>query len=392
MVRRARLACVCTSAGRGKWRMSKHDGRPEREQDRGQGRGDTPGVSGGMSRREAVAIGTGLMATPIIASMARAVQPEKTPSSAPSGQTGRAGAGGNTPATPGLKNPLEGYPKPPFKEQTQPWPGLTSKMEPRPDHGEKSYRGSGKLAGRRALITGGDSGIGRAAAIAFAREGADVAINFLPQEESDAREVIELIQAEGRKGIALPGDIRSEEFCVRLVEDAAKQLGGLDVLVNNAAMQKYKETLEEVTTEQFDDTFKTNIYAMFWITKAALKHLPSGASIICTTSIQAYDPSPWILDYAMTKGAIANFVKGLSKQLVPKGIRVNGVAPGPIWTPLQPSGGQSPEKLVTFGEDTPFKRPGQPAELAATYVLLASNDSSYVSGEVHGVTGGHPTA
>jgi NAD(P)-dependent dehydrogenase (short-subunit alcohol dehydrogenase family) len=265
-------------------------------------------------------------------------------------------------------------------------------MIPRPDHGEKSYRGSGKLAGRRALITGGDSGIGRAAAIAFAREGADVAFNYLPVEEPDAREVVGLIRAEGRRAVPLPGDIRDEAFCQRLVSDAAGALGGLDILVNNAAQQVYQESLEDITTEQMDSTFRTNVYAMVWITKAALPYLRPGSSIICTSSINAYDPSPGILDYAMTKGAIAIFVKGLSKQLIPKGIRVNGVAPGPVWTPLQPSGGQRPDRLVTFGKDTPFGRPGQPAELAATYVLLASNDSSYVSGEIHGVTGGHPTA
>jgi len=284
------------------------------------------------------------------------------------------------------------YPKPPFKRQHQDPPGLASKMEPRPDHGEKSYRGFGKLAGRKALITGGDSGIGRAAAIAFAREGADVAIGYLPVEEPDANEVVELIRAEGRKAIPLPGDIRDEAFCKKLVDDTVAGLGGLDILVNNAGQQVYRESLLDVTTEQMESTFRTNVFAMVWITKAALPHLKPGASIICTASINAYDPSPGILDYAMTKGAIAIFVKGLSKQLVPKGIRVNGVAPGPVWTPLQPSGGQSMDKLVNFGADTPFGRPGQPAELAATYVLLAGNDSSFVSGEIHGVTGGHPTA
>ena len=247
------------------------------------------------------------------------------------------------------------------------------------------------LAGRR-LITGGDSGIGRAAAIAFAREGADVAVGYLPVEEPDAQEVVELIKAEGRKAIALPGDIRDENFCKRLVADAVSGMGGLDILVNNAAKQVYVESLADISTEQFDATFRTNVYSMFWITKAALPHLQPGSSIICTTSINAYDPSPGILDYAMTKGAIAIFIKGLSKQLLPKGIRVNGVAPGPIWTPLQPSGGQSPEKLEQFGANVPMGRPGQPAELAATYVFLASQQASYVSGEIYGITGGHPTA
>jgi NAD(P)-dependent dehydrogenase (short-subunit alcohol dehydrogenase family) len=293
---------------------------------------------------------------------------------------------------PPMQNPLNQFPKPPFKQQHQDPPGLASKMEPRPDHGEKSYRGSGKLTGRRALITGGDSGIGRAAAIAFAREGADVAFGYLPVEQPDADEVIELIRDEGRKVVPLPGDIRDEKFCKKLVDDAVDQLGGLDILVSNAAKQVYQESLLDITTEQLDATFRTNVYAMVWITKAALPHLQPGASIICTTSINAYDPVPGILDYAMTKGAIAIFIKGLSKQLISKGIRVNGVAPGPVWTPLQPSGGQSPDKLVTFGSDVPMKRPGQPAELAATYVLLASQQSSYVSGEIYGITGGHPIA
>jgi hypothetical protein len=291
-----------------------------------------------------------------------------------------------------MQDPRKQYPKPPFKKQHQDPPGLASKMHPRPDHGESSYKGSGKLAGRKALITGGDSGIGRAAAIAFAREGADVAFGYLPVEQPDADEVIELIRGAGRKVIPLPGDIRDENFCKQLVADATSQLGGLDILVSNAATQVYQESLLDISTEQLDATFRTNVYAMFWITKAALPHLKPGASIICTTSINAYDPSPGILDYAMTKGAIAIFIKGLAKQLISKGIRVNGVAPGPIWTPLQPSGGQSPEKLVKFGSDVPMGRPGQPAELAATYVLLASQQSSYVTGEIYGITGGHPIA
>jgi len=291
-----------------------------------------------------------------------------------------------------VRDPLTMYARPPFAKQLQEAPGLASKMVPIPDHGELSYRGSGKLVGRRALITGGDSGIGRAAAIAFAREGADVAINYLPFEQSDADEVLKLISAEGRKAVALPGDIRDETFCRRMVAEAAKALGGLDILVNNAGQQVYKESLEEISTEQLESIFRTNVFAMVWITQAALEHLKPGSSIICTTSIQAYDPSPGILDYAMTKAANAIFVKGLSKQLLPKGIRVNGVAPGPIWTPLQSSGGVSQDKLVTFGDSTPFGRPGQPSELAATFVLLASQASSYVSGEIQGVTGGHPTA
>jgi hypothetical protein len=338
-----------------------------------------------LTRREMVAAGTGLLASPLLAAFGN-VAAASTDS-----QTGGALSAPPDPAMT-LKNPLEGYPKPPFKPQHQNPPGLACKMDPRPDHGETTYRGSGKLPGRKALITGGDSGIGRAAAIAFAREGADVAFGYLPVEEPDAKEVVSLIQAEGRKAIPLPGDIRDESFCKKLVSDAASALGGLDIVVSNAAKQVYHESILDIPTEDFDATFRTNVYAMFWIVKAAIPHLTPGSTIICTTSINAYDPSPGILDYAMTKGAIAIFIKGLSKELISKGIRVNGVAPGPIWTPLQPSGGQSIDGLVKFGEQTPFGRPGQPAELAATYVLLASNESSYVSGEIHGVTGGHPKA
>lgn len=290
------------------------------------------------------------------------------------------------------KNRSKNYPKPPFKKQPQEWPGLASKMDPRPDHGEESYRGSGKLAGRRALITGGDSGIGRAVAISFAREGADVAINYLPEEEPDAKEVIELIKKAGRKGIAIPGDIRSESFCRTLVEKAISELGGLDILVNNAARQTSQETIEDITTEQFDATFKTNVYAMFWITKAALPQMPEGSTIINTTSVQAYEPSPNLLDYAQTKACIANFTKALALQLAKKMIRVNAVAPGPVWTPLQVSGGQTQEKLVEFGSKSAFERPGQPVELASVFVLLASEESSFTTGEIYGVTGGKPIA
>lgn len=280
------------------------------------------------------------------------------------------------------------YPKPPFPVQQQPWPGLTSKMNPRPDHGETSYKGSGRLRGRKALITGGDSGIGRAAAIAYAREGADVAINYLPAEEPDAREVVALIRAEGRKAVAIPGDIRTEAFCKKLVEDAVRQLGGLDILVNNAARQASQESILDITTQQFDDVFKTNVYAMFWITKAAVPHLREGAAIINTASVNAYDPGENIIDYASSKGAIMIFTKGLAKQLAPKGIRVNAVAPGPFWTPLQVTGGQPPDALAKFGAETPMKRPGQPAELAGVYVLLASDEASYSTGQVFGASGG----
>lgn len=287
-----------------------------------------------------------------------------------------------------MKNPVTQYPKPPFPRQPQEPPGLAGKMDPLPDHGEKSYRGSGRLEGRKALITGGDSGIGRAAAIAFAREGADVAIGFLPEEKSDAAEVIELIRAEGRKAVPLPGDIREESFCEKLVANAVQQLGGLDILVNNAGKQQAVDSILELTTEQFDATFKTNVYAMFWITKAAVPHLKPGATIINTSSVQAYDPSPNLLDYAQTKSAIVAFTKSLAQQLAEKGIRVNAVAPGPYWTPLQSSGGQPPDKVQKFGEETAMGRPGQPAELAPVYVLLASPESSYATGQVYGASGG----
>jgi NAD(P)-dependent dehydrogenase (short-subunit alcohol dehydrogenase family) len=287
-----------------------------------------------------------------------------------------------------MKNPVTQYPKPPFPRQPQEPPGLAGKMDPLPDHGEKSYRGSGRLEGRNALITGGDSGIGRAAAIAFAREGADVAIGFLPEEKSDAAEVIELIRAEGRKAVPLPGDIRDEKVCEKLVANAVQQPGGLDILVNNAGKQQAVDSILDLTTEQFDATFKTNVYAMFWITKAAVPHLKPGATIINTSSVQAYDPSPNLLDYAQTKSAIVAFTKSLAQQLAEKGIRVNAVAPGPYWTPLQSSGGQPPDKVQKFGEETAMGRPGQPAELAPVYVLLASPESSYATGQVYGASGG----
>jgi NAD(P)-dependent dehydrogenase (short-subunit alcohol dehydrogenase family) len=300
------------------------------------------------------------------------------------------GAGGGAGGTGRLVDPATEYPRPPFPEQQQPWPGLVSQMTPRPDHGESSYKGSGRLLGRRALITGGDSGMGRAAAIAFAREGAVVAINYLPAEESDAREVVQLIRAAGRKGVALPGDIRDEAFCQRLVAEAVGQLGGLDILVNNAARQVAQQSLLDISTEQFDDTLKTNLYAMFWITKAAIPHMRPGSTIINTASVNAYDPGEDIIDYAATKGAIMIWTKGLAKQLAKgkTGIRVNAVAPGPVWTPLQVTGGQKPDKLPHFGGDTPMGRAAQPAELAPLYVLLASSESSYSTGQVFGAVGG----
>lgn len=287
-----------------------------------------------------------------------------------------------------LPNPTTEYSKPPFPRQKQPPPGLSLKMHPQPDYGEKTYRGSGKLAGRKALITGGDSGIGRAAAIAFAREGADVAFNYLPVEEPDARQVVEYIQKAGRKAFPLPGDLTSEKFCRHLVASAVQKLGGLDILVSNAGKQHSVERIEDLSSEQFDATFKTNVYAMFWLTKAAMPHLKPGSAIINTASVEAYDPGKNLLDYASTKAAIVAFTKALAKQVAPHGIRVNAVAPGPVWTPLQISGGQPEAKVVKFGETTPFGRPGQPAELAPVYVLLASAEASYATGQVYGVSGG----
>lgn len=287
-----------------------------------------------------------------------------------------------------LTDPVTRYPKPPFKKQSQPWPGLAGKMDPPPDHGESSYKGSGRLKGRKALITGGDSGMGRAAAIAYAREGADVAINYLPAEEPDAQEVIALIKKEGRTALALPGDLRDEAFCKKLVEQAVQGLGGLDIIVNNAARQQTRASILDVSSEDFDATMKTNVYAPFWIIRAALPHLKPGSCIIGTASEQAYDPSPDLYDYAQTKAATMNYVKSLAKQLASKGIRVNGVAPGPIWTPLQVSGGATMEKLEKFGGMTPLGRPGQPAELASIYVQLAAADASYATGQVYGSAGG----
>ncbi|WP_375270284.1 SDR family oxidoreductase [Sphingomonas sp.] len=299
-----------------------------------------------------------------------------------SAQGGGGGAGAAT--TPAAA----AYPKPPYPVQRQPWPGLSSKMTPRPDHGETSYKGSGKLAGKKALITGGDSGIGRAAAIAYAREGADVAINYLPAEEPDAREVIALIRAEGRRAVAIPGDLRDERFCRRLIEQAATQLGGLDILVNNAARQQTRATLADISSQDFDDTMKTNVYAPFWLTRAALERMGAGAVIVNTSSEQAADPSKDIIDYAMTRAAVLNFTKGLAKQVASRGIRVNAVAPGPFWTPLQVSGGATPDKLRTFGSQSPIGRAGQPAEIAALYVAAADPSLSFSTGQIFGSTGG----
>src|SRR5688572_24772339 len=285
-------------------------------------------------------------------------------------------------------NPRSKFAKPPFPKQQQPWPGLCSKMDPRPDHGEDSYKGSGRLKGRKALITGGDSGIGRAAAIAYAREGADVCINYLPAEQEDADEVVALIQEAGRKAVAIPGDITDAAFCRNMVEQAVKQLGGLDILVNNAARQMAHKSFVDISDEDFDETFKTNMYATFWITKAAIPHMKAGSTIINTVSINSYEPSEEMVDYAATKGAIMIFTKGIAKQLAEKGIRANAIAPGPFWTALQVAGGQPPEDIPEFGKNTPLGRPGQPVELCGMYVLLASDESSYCTGQVFAAVGG----
>ena len=324
-----------------------------------------------LSRRQMVGAGAGLAAS------ATAIVPAVAQGTA------------QAPTAQPLQDPTTKYPKPPFKKQSQPWPGLARDMDPKPDHGETSYRGSGRLLGRKALITGGDSGMGRAAAIAFAREGADVVINYLPAEEPDAQDVLALIAQAGRKGVGIPGDLREEAFCRQLVDRALADLGGLDIVVCNAGRQQARASILDISTEDFDATMKTNIYAPFWIIKAALPHLRPGSAIIGTTSEQAMDPSADLYDYAQTKAATTNYVRSLAKQLAPKGIRVNGVAPGPIWTPLQVSGGATMEKLEKFGGMTPMGRPGQPAELASIYVQLAAADASNATGQVYGAMGGN---
>ena len=291
-----------------------------------------------------------------------------------------------------MQDPRDQYPRPPFPRQPQEAPGLARAMDPRPDHGETSYRGHGRLQGRKALVTGADSGIGRAAAIAFAREGADVALSYLDAEQPDAEEVRKLVEAEGRRCLLLPGDIKDEAWCGDMVARTVAAFGGLDILVNNAGKQVNKADVGDITTEQFDATLKTNLYAMFWISKAALRHMPPGAAIINTASVQGFSPSEGLLDYATTKAGILAFTKALAKQQIERGIRVNAVAPGPFWTALQPSGGQTQEKLETFGAATPLGRPGQPVELAPVYVFLASQEASYVTGETYAATGGKGTA
>lgn len=294
-----------------------------------------------------------------------------------------------TPDTPAAaRDPRTLYADGPFAPQPQDYPGWTDAMHPRPDHGEETYVGHHRMEGFRTLITGADSGIGRAVAIAYAREGADVAFTYLPEEEQDAAHTVQLIEDAGRKALALPGDLQDEAFCQDVVSQAVSEFGGLDVLVNNAGFQMTtSQGIEDLTSEQFDRTFKSNVYALFWLTKAALPHLQPGSAIINVSSIQGYHPSPGLIDYAATKAAIINMTFSLAESLGPRGIRVNAVAPGPIWTPLQPPT-QPSEKVVHFGEDTPLGRAGQPAELAATFVLLATAEASYMSGSVVGITGG----
>lgn len=283
---------------------------------------------------------------------------------------------------------MESFPKPPFPDQPQPMPGSTRAMDPTPDHGETSYKGFGRLEGKKAIITGGDSGIGRAVALAFAREGADVLISYLDEEE-DAAETRRLIEEAGRKAVLVPGNIGDAAHCRRIVERAVEAFGRVDVLVNNAAHQATFSGPEEISDEEWEKTFQVNIHAMFYLTKAVLPHMREGATIINTTSVNADTPSPQLLAYATTKGAIQNYTGGLAQMLAERGIRVNCVAPGPIWTPLIPST-MPAEKVTQFGSQVPMKRPGQPKELAPVYVMLASDESSYVSGATVAVTGGKP--
>lgn len=291
-----------------------------------------------------------------------------------------------------LRNPLTAYFHGEYDWQPQEAPGVQAKMHPLPDCGEKSYRGCGKLKNRKALVTGGDSGIGRAAAIAYAREGADVVINYLPTEQEDAEEVKKLIEAEGRKAVLLPGDISDENFCRHLIEETVKALDGLDILCLVAGKQVANKDIATIPTEQIVKTYEVNVFGMMWLIKAAMPHLKPGSCIINTSSVQAYQPSEFLLDYAGTKAAIKAFTQALAKQLAPKGIRANVVAPGPIWTPLQICGAQLKENIPQFGAETPLKRAGQPVELAGVYVFLASDEASYVTGQVYGITGGIFTA
>jgi NAD(P)-dependent dehydrogenase (short-subunit alcohol dehydrogenase family) len=286
------------------------------------------------------------------------------------------------------RNPVERRPRPDFPQQDQEHPGRTGAMDPPPDHGEESYRGSGLLADRTAVLTGGDSGIGRAVALAYAREGADVLFTHLPEEADDARETARLVEDAGRKAIAVACDVRDEEQCRALIERAVAEFGRIDVLVNNAAYQMAQsDGIEGISTEQFDRVVRTNLYGMFWLCKLALPHIPAGGSIINSTSVQAYKPSPHLLDYAMTKGAIVTFTQGLAQMLAPRGVRVNAVAPGPVWTPLIPATLPDTEE---FGKQAPLGRPAQPAEMAPAYVFLASDRASYITAEILNATGGTP--
>lgn len=294
-----------------------------------------------------------------------------------------------TPQKKAMQNPVDKYPQPPYPEQEQEMPGSEQQMDPKPDHGETSYKGSGKLTGLKAIITGGDSGIGKAVAIAFAREGADVLISYL-NEHDDAKETEKYIREAGRKAVLVPGDISDEKHCIALVNRAVEEFGQLDIVVNNAAYQMIHQSLQEITAEEWDYTFRTNVHAMFYVCKAAEPHLRPGSSVINTTSVNAYTPKPTLIPYTTTKAAIQNFTATLAQLWGEKGIRVNCVAPGPIWTPLIP-GSFPAEQVKEFGKQTPLKRAGQPAELAPVFVLLASNDASYMSGATVQVTGGMPT-
>ncbi|MCT9092484.1 SDR family oxidoreductase [Streptomyces sp. ASQP_92] len=286
------------------------------------------------------------------------------------------------------QDPTDKHPRPDLPQQDQQHPGWTGPMDPPPDHGEQTYRGSGLLTDRKAVLTGGDSGIGRAVALAYAREGADVLFTYLPEEEEDARETVRLVEEAGRRAIAVTCDIREERQCRDLIDRAVAEFGRIDVLVNNAAYQMAQsDGIEAITTEQFDRVLHTNLYGMFWLTKMAVPHIPAGGSVINTTSVQAYQPSPHLLDYAMTKGAIVTFTKGLAQMLAERGIRVNAVAPGPVWTPLIPA---TLPDTAEFGKQAPLGRPAQPAEMAPAYVFLASEHASFITAEVMNATGGSP--
>jgi NAD(P)-dependent dehydrogenase (short-subunit alcohol dehydrogenase family) len=289
------------------------------------------------------------------------------------------------------QDPTQQYPQPEYPEQDQrdQHPGLEAEMQPKPDYGEETYRGTGRLEGKAAIITGGDSGIGRAVALAFAREGADVLISYLEEEEPDAQETAQVVEASGKKAVQMPGDIAEEAQCQSIVERAVEEFGKIDVLVNNAAHQMTVDGISDISSELLDHTFKTNIYAMFWLCKAAIPHMPEGGSIINVASIQAYQPSPTLLPYSATKGAIVTFTKGLAQEVVQYGLRANTVAPGPVWTPIIPAS-MPGDTVSQFGGTSPMGRPAQPAELAPAFVFLASQESSFVNGETLGVTGGQP--